>query len=121
MHPAGRMGLCVQPSKKGSEKTPESRSVIANPQVIDLKKCQIRLQDGRAGNSKGDERVRREWLLKNVADATMGTVESLGVNPIELSHALGEIAFDRFDHNVIVIGHLAPSMTYPIKPFTDVP
>jgi hypothetical protein len=54
-----------------------------------------------------------------MTNAMMSAVKSLGVNPIEMSHALGEIAFDRFHNNMIMIGHLAPSMTYPMEPFTN--
>ena len=48
----------------------------------------------------------------------MNAIELLGVNPIELTHAFREIPFNRFHNNMIVVGHLAPSMAYPIESFT---
>jgi hypothetical protein len=41
----------------------------------------------------------------------------LRIDAVELTHALGEIALRRFDHQMIAIGHLAVGMATPAKPF----
>jgi hypothetical protein len=53
-----------------------------------------------------------------MTNSMMSTVEFLGVHPIEMSHALRKITFDRLHHKMIMIGQLTPGMTSPIKPFT---
>jgi hypothetical protein len=36
-----------------------------------------------------------------------------------MSHAFGEVTFHRLDHQMIVIGHEAEGMAYPIKTLND--
>jgi len=44
------------------------------------------------------------------------SVEGLGVDPVELSHPLGQIPFRGFDQEVVVIVHQAIGRTEPMKP-----
>jgi hypothetical protein len=48
----------------------------------------------------------------------MGAIDVLRVNTIELAHALGEIAFDGLDHDVVVVGHQAVGVTGPVESLT---
>ena len=54
-----------------------------------------------------------------MADAFVDKVESLGIDTIELTHALGEIPFGRLDHRMTVIGRLTIGVTHPIEAFAD--
>ena len=45
----------------------------------------------------------------------MGVIEGLRIYAVELAHAPGKIAFDRFDYDVVMIAHQAPRMTNPIE------
>ncbi len=58
-----------------------------------------------------------EASLKEVADTAMGTVDVLGVDTVELSHALGQIGVGRFDQQMIMIRHQAIGMTDPVETF----
>ena len=49
----------------------------------------------------------------------MTAVDRLRVHAIQLAHARGEIGFNRFHHDVIVIRHLAPRVAHPIKAAAD--
>jgi hypothetical protein len=48
----------------------------------------------------------------------MGTVKLWCINPIELPHSLGQIPFNGFHYDVIVIIHQTIGMTNPTKSFT---
>ena len=54
-----------------------------------------------------------------MANAGVGAVESLGIDAIKLTHAFGEVGIGRFDEQVIMIGHLAISVTDPVKAPAD--
>ena len=53
--------------------------------------------------------------LKYVPYAFMAAVDRLRVHAVKLAHAQGEIAFDCFNHDVVVIRHLAPGVAHPIE------
>ena len=54
--------------------------------------------------------------LEHVAGFAVFAVECLGLDPIEMTHSCGKVAFDRFHHKMIMVGHLAPGMANPVKP-----
>ena len=54
--------------------------------------------------------------LKEMTPPAMGRIALLGVDTIELAHAFGEITFDGFYHQVIVVVHLAVGVTHPVEP-----
>ena len=60
-----------------------------------------------------------EAPLKHMADAGMGAVEALGIDTVQLAHAFGEVGIGRFDEQVIMIGHLAISVTDPVEAPAD--
>jgi hypothetical protein len=49
----------------------------------------------------------------------VGAIEPLSVNAIELAHTPGSIAFDRFNGQVVIIGHLTIAVNHPVKAMTD--
>jgi len=51
----------------------------------------------------------------------MAPVESLGVDAIELTHALDEVAVRRFDEQVVVVTHLTIGKEHPVETFADLP
>jgi len=53
--------------------------------------------------------------LEEMANVSMMTVEGLGVNSIELTHTARERGINRFDKEVIVVGHQAVRMTEPVE------
>lgn len=61
----------------------------------------------------------REPALKNLAGKSLPTIQILRIAPVELTHPLREIAFGRFDDEMIMTVHLAPGMTAPAKARTD--
>jgi len=52
-------------------------------------------------------------------DAPVRPVDGLGVDAVELAHAAGEVGLRRLDHEVIMVGHLAPGGTAPAEPPAD--
>jgi hypothetical protein len=60
-----------------------------------------------------------EPALKDVTDPPVPAVHLLGIHPVELSHASGEIAFGSFDDQVVMTGHLAPGMERPVVALAD--
>jgi hypothetical protein len=44
----------------------------------------------------------------------MATIETLGVHPIQLPHAFGQIGLGGLDHQMIMVAHLSPGMTNPM-------
>ena len=57
------------------------------------------------------------FVVKCIA-RLLAAVVRLGVYAIKLAHTRREVAFRRLDHQMIVIGHLAPRMDRPVEPFT---
>ena len=49
-----------------------------------------------------------------LARSTVRTVDCLRIDAIELAHAQRKIAFNGFHDQVVVVGHLAPSVHSPI-------
>jgi hypothetical protein len=45
----------------------------------------------------------------------MPAIEGLGVNPVELAHAIREIAIRGFNHQMVVVDHQAVGVTEPMK------
>jgi hypothetical protein len=56
--------------------------------------------------------------LKQVPDEIMPSIDMLRIHPVELTHALRKICFDRFDQQMVVIGHLAKAMDNAVVAFT---
>ena len=54
-----------------------------------------------------------------MSDAMVAAVEALRIHAIQLAHAFGEIGIGRFNHQVIVIAHLAVGVTNPLETLTD--
>ena len=47
----------------------------------------------------------------------MTAIDILGVDAVKVAHAGGEIAFHRFDYEVVVVAHLAPGVNPPVVAF----
>jgi hypothetical protein len=47
----------------------------------------------------------------------VATIKILRVNPIDVSHALGKVAINRFHHQVVVVLHKAIGVAEPVEPF----
>ena len=62
-----------------------------------------------------------ESPLEQVSYQIVATVELLGVNTVELTHALGEIRFRRLHHHMVVVGHLAIGVAAPVEAGADLP
>jgi hypothetical protein len=58
--------------------------------------------------------------LEHVADTLVRAIESLGIDPVELAHALGQIGVRRLDHQMVVIAHLATRVNDPVETVADV-
>ena len=56
--------------------------------------------------------------LKQVPDEMMPSIDMLRIRPVELTYALRKICFDRFDQQMVVIGHLAKAMNDAVVAFT---
>jgi len=52
-----------------------------------------------------------------MSDAPVGTVDKLGVNTVELTHALSKVTFRRLHHCMVMIGHLTIRVTAPVEAF----
>ena len=50
----------------------------------------------------------------------MAAIEALGVNPVEVAHAKGEVAIRCFNQQVVVIAHETPGMYRPVIAFNRV-
>jgi len=48
----------------------------------------------------------------------MPPIKPLGVHPVEVAHALGQIGVGGFEDEMIMIGHQTIGMTPPMKPLT---
>lgn len=53
--------------------------------------------------------------LQHVPNATVASVEPLGVDTVDLAHALRQGRATRFDQQVIMIGHLTPGPNAPVE------
>jgi hypothetical protein len=53
--------------------------------------------------------------LKYVADTVMSLVEKLGVNSVDLPHALRQVAVRCFDDKMVVVVHKAVGMADPVE------
>ena len=62
---------------------------------------------------------RLEPPLEDMTGLRVRAVEPLREYAVQMPHALRKVAFRRFDDEVVVVGHLAPAMTDPIKPVAD--
>ena len=51
-------------------------------------------------------------------DKLVASIEMLGINTIELAHALRQIRLDRFNEQMILIAHLAETVHDKMVPFT---
>jgi hypothetical protein len=58
-----------------------------------------------------------EPALKNMAHSIVSTIETLGVDTVQMSHPRGEISVNRFHNKVIVIVHKTVSVTMPVEAF----
>ncbi len=58
--------------------------------------------------------------LKKVADSPMAPVGVLGIDAIEVPHALGQIAIRCFDHEMIMVPHQAIGVAEPMPSRDDV-
>jgi hypothetical protein len=54
-----------------------------------------------------------------MADPAVPAVEGLGVDTVELPHALGEVALHRFHHDMVMVAHLAPGVADPVAAPAD--
>jgi hypothetical protein len=52
-----------------------------------------------------------------MTDPLMDPVEPLCIDPVELAHALGQIAVRRLDQEMIMLGHQAVGVDDPVEPF----
>jgi len=57
--------------------------------------------------------------LEKMTHSVVPLVECLGVNPIQLSHASGEVAFGGFNQKVKVVIHEAIGMAEPVVALAD--
>ena len=56
--------------------------------------------------------------LQYVSHKLVAPIEMLGINAIELAHALRQICLDRFNEQMIMIAHLAETLHDKMIPFT---
>src|SRR3990172_8380220 len=49
----------------------------------------------------------------------VAAIAGLGVDAVELTHALGQIAVRRLNQQVVVVIHQAPGMAYPVESGND--
>ena len=56
--------------------------------------------------------------MQYVPDKLMASIEMLGIDAIELAHALRQIRLDRFNEQMIMIAHLAETVHDKMMPFT---
>lgn len=54
-----------------------------------------------------------------MSDPSMAAVEALCVDAVELAHALCQVPLRCLDQDMVVVGHLAPGMAYPVVAFAD--
>jgi hypothetical protein len=57
--------------------------------------------------------------LKNMPNSIMSTIGILGVNTVQLTHALRQVTLYGFHHNVVVITHQAVGIATPVKTCTN--
>jgi hypothetical protein len=57
--------------------------------------------------------------LEDVPHTSMMSIEALCVDPVQLAHARGKIAIQGLNNQVIVVGHQAVGITYPVHPPAD--
>jgi hypothetical protein len=55
-----------------------------------------------------------EAALEDVADPFVPPVEALGVEPVEPTHAAGEVGFGGLEDEVIVVRHEAVGVAQPV-------
>ncbi len=51
----------------------------------------------------------------------VATIKTLRIDAVQLPHALGQMAIDRFHDQVIMVGHLAIRMHHPVEAGADMP
>jgi len=56
-----------------------------------------------------------------MSDPAMRAIETLRIESIELTHSLRQIRVGRLNQDVVVIGHLTPGMTDPVKALAGLP
>jgi hypothetical protein len=54
--------------------------------------------------------------LKDVTCALVASIDALGEDTVEVTHAGGQVALDGLDYHVVVVSHLAPGVHGPVKP-----
>jgi hypothetical protein len=54
--------------------------------------------------------------LKQVSNPTVSFIESLGIDPVQLSHAYGKISIGGINEEMVMILHQAVGMAEPIVP-----
>jgi hypothetical protein len=57
--------------------------------------------------------------LEDVPDTSVASIRGLGVHPVQLSHAPGEVRLGGLHDQVVVVAHLAPRVTTPVEPIAD--
>jgi hypothetical protein len=62
-----------------------------------------------------------ESPLQDVPDTSVTPIEVLCVDTIEVAHSTREVCVRGLDQKVIVIGHQAVAMTYPVKALHYIP
>jgi hypothetical protein len=81
--------------------------------------CPDRVKDDIAGQFQEirfllhDDRL--VTALEHMSDAAMLAIEALRVDPVQLPHALGEIAVRGFDQEMIVVVHQTIGMHRPVE------
>jgi len=61
-----------------------------------------------------------EPSLEQVAVPAMIFVEELGIDSVQLPHAEGEITVRRLDEEMVMVGHQAIGVAYPVVALVDV-
>lgn len=62
---------------------------------------------------------RFEPPLKNMADAAMSSVRSLGIDAVDLAHADRQIDVTGLDHKVVMVVYKAVSIAKPVVPYEN--
>ena len=57
--------------------------------------------------------------LKDMSNPPVPAIEVLRVKTVQLPHSMAEVAFNRFDHDVIMVPHLAVGMHMKIETAAD--
>ena len=55
-----------------------------------------------------------------MTDSPVPAIDPLRVDTVELAHARCEVGFRGLEHEVVVIGHLAPDVDRPVVPLAAV-